>query len=569
MLAALGLLCLSAAPARASQANRLTDIRHWSSPTYTRIVLDLKQEAAFESFTLANPARIVVDVLAVAPQVPRDLLVINDNIVRQVRAAGSGSDRVRIVIDLDQQSEHTIFSLGAIDSKPPRLVIDISRPDLEAADQARRTQARATIQPGTRIVVVDPGHGGEDPGAVRGRLYEKNIVLAISRRLVDNLNRQPGIKAYLTRTGDYFIPLAKRVEIARQYSADLFISIHADASFNTRAAGSSVYCLSFQGASSNAARMAAQKENASDFIGGVPLGRIGDDLNNIIFDLLQTRSLNAGLQLAGLVLKEIGSINRLHTRHPQQANFAVLRAPHIPSVLIETDFLSNAQRAGRLLDAGFQESFARHVTLAVVAFFREDYTPLHLPAQQLAAAQSAQARRPSYHVVQAGDTLSGLAVRYNTSVAELRRLNNMRPAAVLQKGRKLKLPEQALAAPVQPAHAERPSYHVVQAGDTLSGLAVRYNTSIAELRRLNNMSPAAALQKGRKLKLPGGGTPEPAAAKEPPAGASERPSYHVVQRGETLSELAARYNTTVAELRRLNSMSPADALQAGVTLKLM
>ena len=267
-------LCWSAGICVCIRPNRLTDIRYWSAPTYTRIVLDLEQEATFESFTLTNPDRIVVDVIGVAPKVPRDLMVINDKIVKQVRAAGSGSDRVRIVIDLDQKSEHTIFSLGAIESKPPRLVIDISRPDLEEADRTRRTQTRQSIQPGTRIVVVDPGHGGEDPGAVaRGRLYEKNIVLAISRRLVDNLNRQPGIKAYLTRTGDYFIPLAKRVEIARQYGADLFISIHADASFNTRAAGSSVYCLSFQGASSNTARMAARKENASDFIGGVPLGQ--------------------------------------------------------------------------------------------------------------------------------------------------------------------------------------------------------------------------------------------------------------------------------------------------------
>ena len=242
----------------------------------------------------------MVDVLGVAPKVPRDLMLINDKIVKQVRAAGSGSDRVRIVIDLDQKSEHTIFSLGAIEPKPPRLVIDISRPDLEEADRTRRTQTRQSIQSGTRIVVVDPGHGGEDPGAVgRGRLYEKNIVLAIARRLVDDLNRQPGIKAYLTRTGDYFIPLAKRVEIAKQYGADLFISIHADASFNTRAAGSTVYCLSFKGATSNTARMAAKKENASDFIGGVPLGQPGGDLNNIIFDLLQTHSVNAGLRLGG------------------------------------------------------------------------------------------------------------------------------------------------------------------------------------------------------------------------------------------------------------------------------
>jgi N-acetylmuramoyl-L-alanine amidase len=433
VLAVLGVL-VSAVAAGASVPNRLTDIRHWSAPTYTRIVLDLKQEAAFESFTLTNPARIVVDVVAVAPQVPRDLLVINDNIVKQVRAAGSGSDRVRVVIDLDRQAEHTIFTLGPIDAKPPRLVIDVSRPDLEAADRQRRTQARESMRPGARIVVVDPGHGGEDPGAVRGRIYEKDIVLAISRRLVASLNRQPGITAYLTRTGDYFIPLAKRIEIARQYGADVFISIHADASFNTRAAGSSVYCLSFQGASSNAARMAARKENAADFIGGVPLGMLGDDLNNIIFDLMQTRSLNASMQLAGLVLREIGVINRLHTSHPQQANFAVLRAPHIPSVLIETDFLSNPDRLRRLRDSSFQEGFARHMTQAVVAFFKDEYAPSQLPVRKPAPVS-----RPSYHVVQRGDTLAGLAARYTTSVAELRKLNNMSSRSVLQTGMKLKL----------------------------------------------------------------------------------------------------------------------------------
>ena len=462
MLAGLPYLWCSAAPARAADPNRLTDIRYWSAPTYTRIVLDLEQEAKFESFTLADPHRIVVDVLAVAPKVPKGQLVINDRIVKQVRAAGSGSDRVRIVIDLDQKSEHTIFSMGAIEPKPPRLVIDISRPDLEEADRTQRTQARQSIQSGTRIVVVDPGHGGEDPGAVgKGGLHEKNIVLAISRRLVDNLNRQPGIKAYLTRTGDYFIPLAKRVEIAKQYSADLFISMHADASFNTRAAGSSVFCLSFKGATSNAARMAARKENASDFIGGVPLGQPEGDLNNIIFDLLQTHSVNAGMRLGGLVLKELGAVNRLHSSQLQQANFVVLRAPHIPSVLIETDYLSNPSRAQRLRDTGFQESFARHVTQAVTAYFKDESAPLQpsvqAQAQPAPVSQPAPApqpmSRPSYHVVQRGDTLSGLAARYGTSMAELRRLNTMSKTAVLQAGRKLKLPGDAAS---QPAPVSQP-----------------------------------------------------------------------------------------------------------------
>jgi len=551
VLVALPYLWCSAGVARASGANSLTDIRYWSAPTYTRIVLDLQQEATFKSFTLTNPARIVVDVTGVVPKVPRDLLVINDKIVKQVRAAGSGRDCVRIVLDLDQQSEHTIFSLGAIDAKPPRLVIDVSRPDLEEAYRARRTQTRKSMQSGTRIVVVDPGHGGEDPGAVgRGRLYEKNIVLAISRRLVNNLNRKPGIKAYLTRTGDYFIPLAKRVEIARQYSADLFISIHADASFNTKAAGSSVYCLSFKGATSNTARMAAKKENASDFIGGIPLGRPSGDLNNIIFDLMQTYSVNAGLQLGALVLKEIGVANRLHTRHVQQANFAVLRAPHIPSVLIETDYLSNPSRARRLRDKNFQETFARHVALAVTTFFREYATP-----QQ--PGQPSPVRRPVYHTVRRGDTLSGLAQRYGTSVAELRRLNAMSKKSVLQAGRKLKLPAAAVK---QPSPVRRPVYHTVRRGDTLSGLAQRYGTSVAELRRLNGMNKKSVLQTGRKLKLP-------AAAKQ--LLPVRRPAYHTVRRGDTLSGLAQRYGTSVARLCRLNGIRVGTVLHVGTKLKLM
>ena len=549
VLVALPYLWLSAGVARASGTNSLTDIRYWSAPTYTRIVLDLQQEAAFKSFTLTNPARIVVDVTGVAPKVPRDLLVINDKIVKQVRAAGSGSDCVRIVLDLDQQSEHAIFSLGAIDAKPPRLVIDVSRPDLEEADRTRRTQTRKSMRSGTRIVVVDPGHGGEDPGAVgRGRLYEKNIVLAISRRLVNNLNRKPGIKAYLTRTGDYFIPLAKRVEIARQYSADLFISIHADASFNTKAAGSSVYCLSFKGASSNTARMTAKKENASDFIGGIPLGQPSGDLNNIIFDLMQTYSVNAGLQLGALVLKEIGVANRLHSRHLQQANFAVLRAPHIPSVLIETDYLSNPSRARRLRDKNFQETFARHVALAVTTFFREYSTPQP-------PGRPSPVRR---HTVRRGDTLSGLAQRYGTSVAELRRLNGMSKKSVLQMGRTLKLPAVAVK---QPSPVRRPAYHTVRRGDTLSGLAQRYGTSVAELRRLNGMSKKSVLQAGRKLKLPAVAVKQPSPVR--------RPAYHTVRRGDTLSGLAQRYGISVTRLCRLNGIRTSAVLHVGTKLKLM
>ena len=267
------------------------------------------------------------------------------------------------------------------------------------------------------------------------------------------------------------------------------------------------------------------------------------------------------------MLKELGAVNRLHSRQLQQANFVVLRAPHIPSVLIETDYLSNPGRAQRLRDTGFQESFARHVTQAVTAYFKDESAPLQpsvqTQAQTVPASQPMS--RPSYHVVQRGDTLSGLAVRYGTSMAELRRLNNMSKTSVLQAGRKLKLPGDAAPQPAPASQPmSRPSYHVVQRGDTLSGLAARYGTSMAELRRLNNMSKTSVLQAGRKLKLPGDAAPQPVPASQP----MSRPSYHVVQRGDTLSGLAARYGTSMAELRRLNNMSKTSVLQAGRKLKL-
>jgi len=223
-----------------------------------------------------------------------------------------------------------------------------------------------------------------------------------------------------------------------------------------------------------------------------------------------------------------------------------LRAPHIPSVLIETDFISNPSRARRLRDKSFQESFSRHITRAITAFFREYSTLQQRPSQPVRGPSS-------YHVVRRGDTLSRLAARYGTSVAALRRLNNMGTRSVLQVGRKLKLP-----AAVQSRPVKRPSYHVVRRGDTLSVLAVRYGISVAALRRLNNMGSKTVLQVGRKLKLP-------AAVQSQPV---KRSAYYVVRRGDTLSGLAARYGTSVAALRRLNNMGSKTVLQVGRKLKL-
>ena len=529
--------------------NHLSDIRYWSSPTFTRIVLDLKSEPRFDSFSLVKPDRLVVDLKNFDGQVPKKLLTINDGIVKKIRASQKSKGTIRIVVDLAKKSDHKIFPLKKISTKLPRLVIDITRPDLEEADRFQREETRKRKKKGNYIVVIDPGHGGEDPGAVgKKKTKEKDIVFAIAKKLAWKLNHKKGVKAYLTRKGDYFISLKKRIEITKQYGADLFISIHADSSFSKKVYGSSVYCLSFKGASSNTAKMVAAKENASDFIGGVPLDHQNHDLNAIIFDLVQTHNLNSSLHFAGLTLKEISKVNKLHTKRPHQAGFAVLTAPDIPSILIETDFISNPRREKRMKTAWFQNEFANRIAIATSQF-------LFLGKQDPRKQRSVKPRS-IYHVVKRGETLSSIAIKYNTTVHDLRRLNGMSAKSTLRAGKKLKV------IPGEKAKDRRPKlrYHVVKRGETLSSIAIKYNTTVHDLRRLNGMSAKSTLRAGKKLKvIPG----EKAKDRRP------KLRYHVVKRGETLSSIAKKYQTTVNRLCKLNGMSTKSTLRAGKKLRVL
>ncbi len=543
--------CFFAVPAHA--ANRLTDIRHWSSPTFTRVVLDLGQEARYDSFSLNNPERIVIDLASCDERIPEKLLRIADGIVKTVRVSAQPGGKVRIVIDLEKKSAHKIFPLKAIGKKPPRLVVDISRPELEQAMRDRREETRRQKKRGEYIVVVDPGHGGEDPGAVSRRgTKEKDIVFSIARQVVRHLNRKKGIKAYLTRKGDYFISLRKRVEIAKQYGADIFISIHADSSFSSKVAGSSVYCLSFKGASSNTAKLAAKKENASDFVGGVPLDDRNNDLNTIIFDLVQTHSLNSSLKLAGLTLHEIAKVNRLHTKRVQQANFAVLRAPDIPSILIETDFISNRSREKRLQSTWFQKELSKNIASAVARFIEgsEDAVYYARPHSR-------------YHTVKKGETLSGIAQTYGTTVSTLAKLNGLSSRSTLHAGKKLKIPSEARPLP-EPA--DTPAFHRVRRGETLSGIAEKYGTTVAGLRRLNNLSKRSVLRAGAKLKLKETAGQPHSPQRDADTG-TRYTFFHRVKGGETLSGIAEKYGIRLAALCRLNNISRNSTLRVGQKLK--
>jgi N-acetylmuramoyl-L-alanine amidase len=371
--AAVGLTLL-VTPARAGAAPTLLAVRVWPAEDYTRVTLEHDQPLAFSHLTLKDPDRLVVDLEgvefnSVLQSLPGKILE-NDPQIRLIRAGRFKPEVVRIVIELKAEVKPQVFSLKPVGDYGHRLVLDLypneppdplmallDRRGREDPPGARPAQPSAVDRLIT--VVIDPGHGGEDPGAIgRGGSYEKHITLSIARRLKAKIDAQPNMRALLTRDGDYFIPLRQRVEKARRVRADLFVSVHADAFVKPTARGSSVFVLSENGASSSAARWLANRENAADLVGGVNIGVKDPHLARTLLDLSQTATLNDSLKLARAVLGEIGDINTLHKNHVEQAGFAVLKAPDIPSILVETAFISNPEEERRLNDEGYQDKMA-------------------------------------------------------------------------------------------------------------------------------------------------------------------------------------------------------------------
>ena len=368
-LASLSAMLTLSIPAKnvlAKGKTALTDVRvSESNNDHTRVVFDLSNEIDHSIFTLASPNRIVIDLKGVRKSAA---LVSDENktkLLKGIRSAVRKNNDLRIVLDLNSKVRPRSFILQPDKQLGHRLVVDIhatslSPTPIKTSQQQRRQKKKEFV------IAIDPGHGGKDPGAVgRKGTLEKDITLAVAKKLKVMINRTAGYRCVLTRDTDRFVVLRNRVKAARKHQADLFVSLHADAFKSPKVEGASVYALSLNGASSEAARWIAHKENSSDLIGGISLDDKDDLIASVLLDLSQTATIQDSLELGSDVLKHLGKVGKLNKKSVQQAGFAVLKAPDMPSILIETAFISNPKEERRLKSPKHQHKIAKAILAGI------------------------------------------------------------------------------------------------------------------------------------------------------------------------------------------------------------
>lgn len=412
-----------------SQA-RVQSLRTSVDGEVTRLVFDLSGPVDHALFTLSEPDRVVIDMRKARLTGELRLRAESVGPLEGVRHAPRNEEDLRVVLDLSRPSNPRSFLLRPTDDSGHRLVIDLQQEGKGTAGSPAVGEER----PRSRdvIVAIDAGHGGKDPGAIGpGGTYEKDVVLAIAKRLEVLVKREPGMKPVMIRTGDYFLPLRERIHRARQNHADVFISIHADAAPDARAQGSSVYMLSERGATSEAARWLAQRENEADSrLGAVPISDKDDVLASVLLDLSQTATLEASNTLADSLIRELHRVGKVRRARVERAGFAVLRSPDVPSVLVESAFLSNPHEERKLKTAAFQQSTAEALLGGL-----QDYFSRHAPPGTILAES-----RRGRHVIQSGETLSTIASRYQVSLGQLRRHNNLN-GDMIRVGQILEIPQ--------------------------------------------------------------------------------------------------------------------------------
>ena len=404
------------------------NVRVWSEDDRTRVVLDLSAEAEHRLFTLDDPDRVVIDVTGgrLADGVDATMR----GLLQGMRSANRDSGELRLVFDLSGTARAQSFLVKPNGDQGHRLVVDLQH------SEKRRQTVRSAPSPDKRefVVAIDAGHGGRDPGAIGpGGTQEKMVVLEVAKKLAYLLEKEPGIRPLLIRDSDTFVPLAERREKARSSEADIFISLHADAVANGGPRGSSVYTLSQSGASSQAARLVAQRENAADLIGGVSLSDKDDLVRSVLVDLSRASTQQASIELAADVLTELSQVGPIHKRDVERAGFVVLQSLDMPSVLVELAFISNPVEERQLRRPDHQWDLARAVAGGVAS-----YRDRHQPATRMASAESGNGSGRE-HVVRRGETLSGIAQKHAVSVRELRSANELNGDRITV-GSKLRIP---------------------------------------------------------------------------------------------------------------------------------
>lgn len=416
-------------------AATIDGVRLWPAPDNTRLVLDIDVPVDHSVLVLKNPDRIVLDVKNAKLTTDFSQLTLTNTGITRIRSAVRNQSDVRIVLDVSSRMIPRSFTLPPNDQYGHRLVLDLERLALsilngkttaEPIKTVNKTIEQINTQKRDIVVVIDAGHGGEDPGAIGPtKLREKDVVLSIAKEVYRQLDNLEGYAPVMVRDGDYIVALNRRRNIARSKNADLFVSIHADAYENPSANGASVYALSNGGVVSAVAKYLADQENAADVIGGingVSLEDKDDVLKSVLVDLSMTSTLQRSLSVGSIVLNEMSRIAKLHgnRRVVGQANFVVLRAPDVPSILVETGFISNRREEANLGSSAYRKKMATAIRTGIVRYF--DKTP---PEGSYIAWKKQQENQTRRYTVAKGDTLSAIALKNGVSISQIIALNNL------------------------------------------------------------------------------------------------------------------------------------------------
>jgi len=410
--------------AASSKTGYITNLRTWAAPNNIRVVFDISQDLKHRLFVLHKPERVVIDFYNTKLRKPFESQNLSGSLIKRIRSSAKENTQFRVVFDMNANVQPKSFILAPNSKYGYRLVVDLFEKNINAKIHSVKSVSTSGRLNRLRdvVIAIDAGHGGEDPGAV-GRLgtYEKRIVMSIARRLEKLITKERGMRSVMVRNGDYFVSLKERKSIARKSNADMFVSIHADSFTKTNVSGASVFTLSSRGASSEAARILARNENATDVIGGVEFNNNDSLLTSVLLDLTQTGTIETSLRLGNKILGQMKKIGPIHKPNVQRARFVVLQNLGIPSILVETGFISNRKEERKLRNRRYQQSIARSLLKGIKNYFA-DQSP---PGTFFAKRDNRFENLSLNYTIKQGDTLSNIASSYNVTMNNIRSFNSL------------------------------------------------------------------------------------------------------------------------------------------------